>query len=74
MARKPKDVLPGAVKRAKKLAYGVGDEVWVKAKVTRIAPYSEQMPDLTMITVEMPNGNRETMGLNEDKVRPADDA
>lgn len=74
MARKPKDVLPNAVKRAKKLAYGVGDEVWVKAKVTRLAPYSEQMPDLTMITVEMPNGNRETMGLNEDKVRPADDA
>ncbi len=73
MARKPKDVLPGAVKRARKLAYDVGDEVWVKAKVRRIAPYSEQMPDLTMITVEMPNGNRETMGLNEDKVRPADE-
>jgi hypothetical protein len=71
MARKPKDVLPGAVSRAKKLAYKIGDEVWVKAKVTRIAPYPT-MPELTMITVEMPNGNRETMNLNEDKVKPAE--
>lgn len=71
MARKPKDVLPEAVKRARKLAYDVGDEVWVKAKVTRIAPFGPALPDLTMITVEMPNGNRETMGLNEDRVRPA---
>jgi hypothetical protein len=71
MARKPKDVLPEAVKRAKKLAYDVGDEVWVKAKVTRIAPYPT-MPDLTMITVEMPNGNRETMNLDEDRLRPSE--
>lgn len=71
MARKPKDVLSGAVSRAKKLAYKIGDEVWVKAKVTRIAPYPT-MPELTMITVEMPNGNRETMNFNEDKVKPAE--
>ena len=63
-----------AVRSKKGSPYQVGKEVWVKAKVTRLAPYSEQMPDLTMITVEMPNGNRETMGLNEDKVRPADDS
>jgi hypothetical protein len=71
MARKPKDVLPGAVSRAKKLAYKTGDEVLVKAKVTRIAPYPT-MPELIQITVEMPNGNRETMNLNEDKVKPAE--
>lgn len=61
MARKPKS------------PYEVGREVWVKAKVTRIAPYSELMPDLTMITVELPSGHRDTMGLNEDKIIPADE-
>ena len=59
MARKPKS------------PYEVGKDVWVKARVTRVAPYPT-MPELTMITVEMPNGNRETMNLNEDKVRPDD--
>lgn len=63
-----------AVRSKKGSPYQVGKEVWVRAKVTRVAPYSEQMPDMTMITVEMPNGNRETMNLNEDKVRPADAA
>lgn len=60
--------------RPKKSPYQVGKDVWVKAKVTRVAPWGPAMPDLTMITVEMPNGNKETMGLNEDKVRPADEA
>jgi hypothetical protein len=64
MARQPK----------RKSPYEVGKDVWVKAKVTRVAPYSEQMPDLTMITVELPSGHRDTMGLNEDKIRPADEA
>ncbi|HYG58925.1 MAG TPA: hypothetical protein VD902_12775 [Symbiobacteriaceae bacterium] len=59
MARKPKT------------PYEVGREVWVKAKVTRVAPYPT-MPELIQITVEMPNGNRETMNLNEDKVKPAE--
>lgn len=54
--------------RSKKMPFELGDEVWVKAKVTRIAPYPH-MPEITQITVEMPNGNRETMGLNEDKLR-----
>lgn len=62
-----------AVRSKKGSPYQVGKEVWVRAKVTRLAPYSAQMPDMTMITVEMPNGNRETMNLSEDRVRPADD-
>jgi hypothetical protein len=59
--------------RKQKSPYEVGKEVWVRAKVTRVAPYGPALPDLTLITVEMPNGNKETMGLNEDKVRPAEE-
>ena len=72
MARKPKDVLPGAVKRARKLAYKEGDEVWVKAKVTRLAP-NASLPDVTWVTVAMPNGNRETLWIapdDNDTVKP----
>ena len=58
-----------AVRSKKGSPYQVGKDVWVKAKVTRVAPYPT-MPEITMITVEMPNGNRETMNLDEDKVRP----
>lgn len=68
MARKPKDVLPGAVKRARKLAYRIGDEVWVRAKVTRVAP-NERLPEVTHVTVQMPNGNRETLWINPDDDR-----
>ena len=60
--------------RSKKTPYEVGKDVWIRAKVTRVAPFGPALPELTMITVEMPNGNRETMGLSEDKVRPADEA
>jgi hypothetical protein len=58
--------------RPKKSPYQVGNEVWVKAKVTRVAPYPT-LPELTMITVEMPNGNRETMNLDEARLRPGDE-
>lgn len=74
MARKPKDVLPAAVGRARKLAYRIGDEVWVKAKITRVAP-NPRLPDVTHVTVAMPNGNRETLWINPDDtatLRPAD--
>ncbi len=60
--------------RPKKTPYQVGKDVWVKAKITRVAPYSEHMPDLTMITVELPSGHRDTMGLNEDKLKLDDPA
>lgn len=58
-------------RRPSKTPYEVGKEVWVKAKVMRVVPHP-RLKDLTQITVEMPNGNRETMALNEDKVREAD--
>lgn len=54
--------------RSKKLPLKEGDEVWVRAKVTRIAPYPT-MPELMMVTVEMPNGNRETMNYDDSRVR-----
>ena len=59
MARKPKT------------PYEVGREVWVKAKVTRVAPHPV-LKEVTQITVELPSGHRDTMGLNEDKVKPAE--
>jgi hypothetical protein len=35
-----------AVRSKKGSPYEVGKDVWVRAKVTRVAPYSEQMPEL----------------------------
>ena len=58
-------------RRPGKTPYEVGKEVWVKAKVTRLAPHP-RLKDVSQITVELPNGNRETMALNQDKVREAD--
>lgn len=59
--------------KPRKLAYKEGDEVVVRAKVTRIAP-NERLPTVTWVTVAMPNGNRETLWIAEDDdetVRPA---
>lgn len=58
-------------RRPGKTPYEVGKEVWVKAKVTRLAPHP-RLKEITQITIELPSGHRDTMGLNEDKVRPAD--
>ena len=62
-----------AVRSKKGSPYQVGKDVWVKAKVTRIAPFGPALPELTLITVELPSGHRDTMGLNEDKVKPVDE-
>lgn len=62
-----------ATRSKKGTPYEVGKEVWVRAKVVRVAPHP-RLEGIQQITIEMPNGNKETMGLNEDKVRPADDA
>lgn len=53
MAKKPKS------------PYEVGREVWVKAKITRVAA-NPRLPDVTHVTVEMPNGNRETLWIDPD--------
>jgi len=57
--------LAGAIGRARRLAYKEGDEVWVKAKVTRLAP-NANLPEVTWVTVAMPNGNRETLWIGAD--------
>lgn len=58
--------------RPKKTPYQVGKDVWVKATVTRVAP-NERLPEVTHVTVQMPNGNRETLWINpgdEATIRP----
>lgn len=64
MARKPKP------------RYEVGQEVWVRAKITRIAPHS-RLPQVTDVTVQMSNGNRETLWIDADDestIRPIEHA
>lgn len=53
MAKKPKS------------PYEVGREVWVKAKITRVTP-NPRLPEVTYVTVAMPNGNRETLWIDPD--------
>lgn len=60
-----------AVRSKKGTPYEVGREVWVKAEITRVAPHP-RLKEVTEITVKMPNGNRETMRLDEARLRPDD--
>lgn len=61
--------------RAKKLPYQVGQEVWVRARVTRVATKDDQ-PDYTQVTVELPTKNKDTIWLREnderDPLKPVD--
>lgn len=62
--------------QGKKARYKVGDEVWVRAKVTRMAP-NERLPEVTWVTVQMTNGNRETLWIGADDettIRPVEHA
>jgi len=53
MAKKPKS------------PYEVGKDVWVKAKITRVAP-NPRLPEVTHVTVKMTNGNHETLWIDPD--------
>ena len=45
-------------------AYEVGRPVWVKAKVTRIAPH-HNLEDTTLVTIEVEGGHLQTLWVRE---------
>jgi len=57
-----------------KSPYQVGKEAWVRVKITRVAP-NPRLPEVTHVTVAMPNGNRETLWIDPDDdrtIKPAE--